>query len=69
MQATKDVSLSGVFSDADGDSVHEHFQALVYVCSTAITTVGDPFRSPEGALGVYVTVTDASNDGSSHGGL
>ncbi|MCY4627600.1 MAG: hypothetical protein OXE58_08555 [Acidobacteria bacterium] len=69
MQATKDVSPSGVFSDAVGDSVHEHFQALVYVSSTAITTAGDPFRSPEGAAGAYVTVTDGSDDGSQHGGL
>ena len=69
MQATKDVSLSGVFSDAD--SVHEHFQALVYVSCTAITTVGDPYRGwPVGGVGVYdVTVTDGSNDGRSHGGL
>ena len=69
MQATKDVSLPGAFSDADGDSVHEHFLALVYVSSTTITTEGDPFRSPEASLGVYVTVTDGSDDGSQHGGL
>ena len=63
MQATKDVSLSGVFSDADGDSVHEHFLALVYVSSTTSTS------SPEASLGVYVTVTAGSDDGSQHGGL
>ncbi len=70
MQATKDVSLSGVFSDPDGDSVHEHFQALVWVSSTAVgADSDDPFRSPDAALGVCVTVTDGSDDGSSHGGL
>ena len=60
------VTVTGV---ADDDSVHEHFLALVYVSSTTITTPDDPFRSPEGSLGVYVTVTDGSDDGSQHGGL
>ena len=60
------VTVTGV---ADDDSVHEHFQALVYVSSTTSTTPGDPFRSPDGALGAYVTVTDGSDDGTQHGGL
>ena len=64
--AGQTVTVTGV---ADDDSVHEHFLALVYVSSTTSTSPGDLFRSPEASLGVYVTVTDGSDDGSQHGGL
>ncbi|MCY4432115.1 MAG: hypothetical protein OXE45_00445 [bacterium] len=64
--AGQTVTVTGV---ADDDSVHEHFLALVYVSSTASTDPDDPFFSPEASEGVYVTVTDGSDDGSQHGGL
>ncbi len=61
------VTVTGV---ADDDSVHEHFLVLVRVSSIAGgANEGDPFRSPDASSGVYVTVTDGSDDGSQHGGL
>ena len=65
--AGQTVTVTGV---ADDDSVHEHFLVLVRVSSIAGgANEGDPFRSPEGASGVYVTVTETGDDGSQHGGL
>ena len=64
--AGQTVTVTGV---ADDDSVHEHFQALVWVSSTTSTSSDDPFRSPDASSGVYVTVTDGTDTGTQHGGL
>ena len=64
-QTGQGVTVDGV---PDSDSVHEHVLILAYV-STDATDTNDPYRNPERVNGVWVTVWDGSDDGSSHGGL
>ena len=60
------VTVTGV---ADSDSVHDHVLILAYVSIAGGANSDDPYRNPDRVNGVWVTVHDGSDDGSSHGGL
>ena len=60
------VTVTGV---ADSDSVHDHVLILAYVSIASSANANDPYRNPDRVNGVWVTVHDGSDDGSSHGGL
>ena len=60
------VTVTGV---ADSDSVHDHVLILANVSIASGANSDDPYRNPHRVNGVWVTVHDGSDDGSSHGGL
>lgn len=60
------VTVTGV---PDSDSVHDHVLILAYVSIAGGANSDDPYRNPDRVNGVWVTVHDGSDDGSSHGGL
>ena len=65
-QTGQTVTVTGV---ADDDSVHEHVLILAGVSIASGADSDDPYRSPDALNGVWVIVTDGSDDGSQHGGL
>lgn len=60
------VTVTGVL---DTDDIHEYLIILAIVALGPNTSSSDPYRSLEWLNGVYVTIHDWSDDGSSHGGL
>ena len=65
-QTGQAVTVTGV---PDSDSVHEHLGIWAYVSIASGADTNDPYRNPERVNGIWVTVHDGSDDGSSHGGL
>ena len=60
------VRVTGV---PDSDTVHEHLGIWARVSIASGANSDDPYHNPERVNGIWVTIHDGSDDGSSHGGL